>query len=199
VTVPPRGRRDDLLNAAERVLSRGGPQALTLQAVADEAGTSKGGLLYHFSTKAALVSALVDRLVADMDAGIAAHGGEGGPGAYTRAYLTTTMRGLTAADSDVRLRRWAVILAACTEPGMQDSISAAFERWMVERPGDDEKPLRALVARLAADGLWWNAQFVAGFRDPALTGRIETALRAYLVGDDKRADVDGDDDTAPAT
>jgi AcrR family transcriptional regulator len=181
--MPPRGRRDDLLNAAERVLSRGGPQALTLQAVADEAGVSKGGLLYHFSTKASLVSALVDRLVGDMDASIDTHGGGRGPGAYTRAYLAATMAGLTADDSDVRLRRWAVILAACTEPGMQSSISQAFERWMVERPGDDDEPLRALIARLAADGLWWNAQFVPGFRDPALTARVDAALQAYVDGD----------------
>jgi AcrR family transcriptional regulator len=181
VAVPPNGRRSELLDAAERVLSRGGPQALTLQAVADEAGVSKGGLLYHFGTKKDLVSALVDRLIADADASIEAQD-DGARGAYTRAYITSITRGLTADDGDVVLRRWAVILAACTEPGMRESISAAFERWMMLQPELDDLPMRAQIARLAADGLWWNAQFVPGFRDQALTDRVEAALIDFAEG-----------------
>jgi AcrR family transcriptional regulator len=181
--VPPKGRRSELLDAAERVLFHGGPQALTLQAVADEAGASKGGLLYHFSTKKDLVSALVERLIDDADASIEAHD-DGARGAYTRAYVTSITRGLVAENSDILLRRWVVILAACTEPVMQESISAAFERWTMQKPDLDDLPLRAQIARLAADGLWWNAQFVAGYRDEALTSRVETALIDFAEGRD---------------
>jgi AcrR family transcriptional regulator len=180
--VPPRDRRNDLLDAAEQVLSRGGPQALTLQTVAAEAGVSKGGLLYHFANKAELVAALVERLVADTNANLARYD-DGKPGSYTRAYIEGTTRSITAEDGDAVLRRWAVILAACTEPGMQEPISRAFEKWMECKPSD-EFPLRAQIARLAADGLWWNAQFVEAFRDPELNRRIKTALLDYAEGRD---------------
>src|SRR5205809_615370 len=48
-----------LLDAAEAVVVRQGIANLTLDAVAAEAGMSKGGLLHHFPTKDRLVEALV--------------------------------------------------------------------------------------------------------------------------------------------
>ena len=54
----PRGdTRKRLLDAAAVVVRRDGAQALTLDAVAAEAGVSKGGLLYHFKTKRELLDA----------------------------------------------------------------------------------------------------------------------------------------------
>ena len=180
----PRGeRRDELLDAAEQVLTRGGPQALTLQAVADEAGVSKGGLLYHFSNKSELVRGLVERLVDDTNNNYA-HWDDGEPGSYTRAYIASTCHNLTTADAERVLRRWSVILAASTEPEMQGPISQAFETWMWPAPGVDSHPLRAQIARLAADGLWWNAMFVNAFRDPELNRRISAALVDYAEGRD---------------
>ncbi|MCL4694718.1 MAG: TetR/AcrR family transcriptional regulator, partial [Candidatus Hydrogenedentes bacterium] len=49
---------DLLLDSAEAVVVEGGPSRLTLDAVAEKAGVSKGGLLYHFPTKDALVEAM---------------------------------------------------------------------------------------------------------------------------------------------
>lgn len=61
----------DLLDAAIRVLIREGMGALTLDAVAREAGVSKGGLTHHYATKDALVTAMLqhfaDRLVRELD------------------------------------------------------------------------------------------------------------------------------------
>ena len=55
--------RDALLNAAEAVVLEGGAVRLTLDAVADRAGVSKGGLLYHFLSKGALLEGMVARLI----------------------------------------------------------------------------------------------------------------------------------------
>ena len=46
--MPRPSARARLLDAAVAVVRRDGAQALTLDAVAAEAGVSKGGLLYHF-------------------------------------------------------------------------------------------------------------------------------------------------------
>jgi AcrR family transcriptional regulator len=49
--VDPQERRLQLIRSTYRVMSRGGSRRLSLQAVADEAGVSKGLVLYHFKSK----------------------------------------------------------------------------------------------------------------------------------------------------
>jgi len=51
--------RDDILSAARSVLMRDGIAAVTLEAVAREAGMSKTGLYYYFASKEALLFELV--------------------------------------------------------------------------------------------------------------------------------------------
>ncbi len=55
--------RETLLDAAQAVVLADGAAHLTLDAVADRAGVSKGGLLYHFPAKESLLQAMVDRQV----------------------------------------------------------------------------------------------------------------------------------------
>src|SRR5690349_24501572 len=97
-------RRDELLDAAEDLLCDQGSSALTLAAVADRAGVSKGGLLYHYGTKEALIKGMVERLIEDFDQLMAAQSGE----TYTERYLHATL----AAVRSGRLRRWAVVTGA---------------------------------------------------------------------------------------
>ncbi len=56
---------DRLVAAARNLLTRGGPQALTVQAVAEEAGTYPDAVRYHFGGKAGLISATVESLAND--------------------------------------------------------------------------------------------------------------------------------------
>ncbi|KAB1070674.1 TetR/AcrR family transcriptional regulator [Methylobacterium planeticum] len=71
-----RSRREDrpeiILDAAEALLRRSGSRTLTIDAVAAEAGLSKGGVLHHYASKDALVTALAARKVQRMIDGIAA-------------------------------------------------------------------------------------------------------------------------------
>lgn len=52
-------READLLRATYRVAARGGSHRMSLQDVADEAGVSKGLVLYHFKSKANLLSVMM--------------------------------------------------------------------------------------------------------------------------------------------
>ncbi|WP_236246132.1 TetR/AcrR family transcriptional regulator [Streptomyces sp. CC210A] len=65
-TQTPKGRqrREALLDAAERVLASSGGSELTLRAVADEAGVRLGHLQYYFPSRSALLTALLDRVLA---------------------------------------------------------------------------------------------------------------------------------------
>lgn len=69
--IPIRPARDRLLDAAERVVVESGATHLTLDAVAKSAGVSKGGLLYHFPSKGALLEGMLARHFQDVDAEVA--------------------------------------------------------------------------------------------------------------------------------
>jgi AcrR family transcriptional regulator len=53
--------RDRILDAAESVILESGGRTFTLDAVAERAGISKGGLVYNFATKDGLVRAALER------------------------------------------------------------------------------------------------------------------------------------------
>lgn len=53
--------RNELLDAAERLVQDRGLTAVSFQNLADEVGLRKPSVFHHFPTKAALASALVDR------------------------------------------------------------------------------------------------------------------------------------------
>jgi AcrR family transcriptional regulator len=59
--------RGALLDAAERVVFRDGAGQLTIEAVAGEAGVSKGGVLYAFTNKDGLIDAMFNRVFAEID------------------------------------------------------------------------------------------------------------------------------------
>lgn len=65
-------RPEIILEAAAAVLLKGGARALTIDAVAAEAGLSKGGVLHHYASKEALIAALVAREVSRLREEIAA-------------------------------------------------------------------------------------------------------------------------------
>ena len=56
---PSRSNREKILHATVQVAIRDGVMAMTLDAVAQEAGVSKGGLLYHFRSKDDLIAAML--------------------------------------------------------------------------------------------------------------------------------------------
>ena len=58
---PRRSSRDLIVDAAQAVVLEVGAAHMTLDAVAAKAGVSKGGLLYHFPSKKALLRAMLDR------------------------------------------------------------------------------------------------------------------------------------------
>src|SRR5690349_13603621 len=78
-----------ILDAAARLISRHGT-AVPVSDIAEAAGVSKGGLLYHFPNKEELLSGLANHLMGqfrhDVEQ-VAAEEEEGTPGRLTRAYI----------------------------------------------------------------------------------------------------------------
>jgi AcrR family transcriptional regulator len=165
-------RRDELLDAAEGLLCDQGSDSLTLAAVADRAGVSKGGLLYHFSSKDALIKAMAERLITDFDQLVA----EQPHGTYTRRYLGATM----AAIRTGRLRRWAVVTGASGNMFLLAPVREAMKRWHTEALDDEPDPVAAQIVRLACEGLWDVASHDPDLHSEAELQALEKRLTALL-------------------
>jgi AcrR family transcriptional regulator len=135
--------KDRLLDAAAAVVRRDGAQALTLDAVAAQAGVSKGGLLYHFKSKRELVEALVARWLAEFQRDI-----EAADPNFVRGWVLASDPAGMVADE------LGLLAALVADPSVLSTVREQYAIWQdrVEREGSD--PVDATVARLAADGLW---------------------------------------------
>ncbi len=154
-----RETRQEILQAAGRVVLAQGVGALTLEAVAAEAGLSKGGLLYHFASKEELLSGMVDRLIEMTEERIArAMAKDEGPGRWTRGYLAACAVDPSGQDPLDRLAT-ALLAAGATDPGLLDRLRRHATAWNELSRGDGLDPTTASILRLAADGLWMNDLF----------------------------------------
>ena len=104
--------RRSVLDAAADLVATEGAAKLTLDAVAERVGLSKGGILHHFATKDSLIAAMIEDVVMQFEADLARHmQGESGPGSFARAFLRACLDPDGALTRTLRVS--AGILAAC--------------------------------------------------------------------------------------
>jgi AcrR family transcriptional regulator len=175
--------RDRLLDAAEAVVGRDGVSNLTLEAVAREAGVSKGGLLYHFRSKSELIVAIVERLAVRCEsrqAGVVAENPPS-PGAFTRAYVLA--RSETVCDKEPI--HTALLAAAATNREYLDPIRRRFDQWQAKIESDGIDPVTAMIVRLAMDGLCLSKLF--GMPVPAGEMRQKVIGKLLAMTRDEKA------------
>lgn len=144
--------RGRLLDAAVRTVERGGVSGLTLEAVAREAGVSKGGLLHHFRSKDALVEAVLRHLLEMFSARVAQlwEREAEGPGRLARAYVRASF-----AEDPIPLELGALLLTAVTgDSGVAALLAEDSAGWRVRLADDGLAPARAALIRQAADAAW---------------------------------------------
>jgi len=167
--------RARILDAAERVVGALGAAHLTLDAVVLESGISKGGLLYHFRSKEALLAAMLDRHCdqadAEVDAGLRRHGDtlEGHVLAQMDAYLDFHKQHGAVGT--------ALLAATASEPALmqrpkkrQAELMAAMSRL----PGDQDL---ALLATYAISGMAMNELLGMDVLDETRRERLKVKLR----------------------
>lgn len=171
--------RERILDAAEDVVLTDGVGALTLEKAAARAGMSKGGVLYHFRGRAALVSAMVQRLADRFDAGLTAHRRDDGPGSLARAYVRECFAAPQGADEQRAEQLGAAVLAAMAcEPDLLQPLREAFAGWQHDIEADAVDPVKATIARLAADGLWLCELFGLVDLPAGLRQQVQAELEA---------------------
>ncbi|MFK3705310.1 TetR family transcriptional regulator [Raoultella sp. BIGb0138] len=141
-----------LLESAATIAGRDGIASLSLNAVAQGAGVSKGGLLHHFPNKQALLFALFARLLAIMEKAISElmAADNIAYGRFTRAYLHY-LSDLT--DTHESRQLMVLSLAMPDEPVLRK----CWRDWMLGylAQGDElDNSHTGTLVRYAADGIW---------------------------------------------
>ena len=177
------GARDRVLDAYETLLIDHGAASVTLDAVAAAAEVSKGGLLYHFASKDALVAGLLDRLrersAADADAirtapdGSVAYyvrtsaPGGGVPGGVTRTYLAV----LRIADG------------TATGRAVRDTLAAVDADAYAALRDELHDPVLAWLAQLVGDGLYLRTLTGTPLPEGLGVEDLLARMRTYLPRD----------------
>jgi len=187
---PPRERGDAaanrarILEAARRLLAERGPDGLTMDAVACEAGVGKGTVFRRFGDRAGLAEALVDDHMRDFQDRVL-HGppplGPGAPAAERLEAFVVELLRLQAANLEAAL-------VAETAPGHRRSLVFGALLFHVQTlVGEIEPELDdAVVARMVLSAVAPSVILDAGERgvDRAV---LETSALAVLRGLTRRA------------
>ena len=147
--------REVILDAAETVVIAEGAAHLTLDAVAERAGVSKGGLLYHFPSKELLLAAMVDRHMLRFDAlrlqALATLPPE--PGRELKALILSAHSKCMEAEKCLSS---GMLAALANRPQLLEPVRAAHRRRVASLAGDEAAGLsfeRTAAIALAVDGM----------------------------------------------
>lgn len=146
-----------MLDAFEAILIDEGERAATLDATARAAGVSKGGLLYHFGSKEALETGVIERLEALVTDDITAMARAAeGPIAY---FLRSSVMQNDPLDRSILAT---ARLAQGGNPSAARALRDVRERWGdALRPHTKDAASLDLVM-LVSDGLYFNNALAGG-------------------------------------
>lgn len=173
--------RELILTAAANVVLNQGASKMTLEAVAKEAGVSKGGLLYHFPNKDALIEGMIEHMVQGLTDRIRV--------AYEQDEFGTNqgrwLRALTIANfqsKDLELSA-GLTAAVLLQPDLLEANRQAYEtrQQLIEQDGVDI--VWANIIRLVGDGIWFSE--LLGFAPPKEPLRSQILERLLALTTEK--------------
>ncbi|MHA7986277.1 TetR/AcrR family transcriptional regulator [Rathayibacter sp. CAU 1779] len=167
--------RERILDAFEAILTTEGERAATLDAVAARADVSKGGLLYHFASKDALVAGLVERLHALVEQDVDdIRSASTGPIEYLLR---------TSVSSGTPLERSAMAcfaLAGGQDQRVRTALRQMQDAWLGVVRESVPDPVLARVIALVSDGLYFNSVLREG--GDSIGEKDLDAVISYVTG-----------------
>ncbi|MEU6643443.1 TetR/AcrR family transcriptional regulator [Saccharomonospora sp. NPDC046836] len=145
--------RGTILSAAVRLVQREGVTAVTFDSVAAEAELTRGGIMYHFPSREALLAAIHQHLAAEWEATLVDAAGKSYDQATPDERLAAYARVCAQSSTRAELQ---LMLEAATHPEHNLPWKAVLDRWTtpIDAVDTDRGVLIRFIARLAADGLW---------------------------------------------
>ena len=148
--------QERIFKACQTILLEHGSKGLTLDAVAEQAKLSKGGLLYHFPNKETLVKELFQYIMSSFDTEITrlAEQTSDEKGSWLQAYAKGSMK--QALNPEISKLMASLFASVDDFPWIHSYMQEKYDTWQqkVEDSGID--PVIATLFRLTIDGLWFT-------------------------------------------
>lgn len=169
-----RSSKEALLDAAERVIKRQGMASTTIEAVAAEAGLSKGGLFYHFSSKKDMLLQLLERFERQFYAQRQEiyDSLPEGPHRLLKATVIASVRIPAKRETSI-----SNVLALLDDVELRELVRKMKLRTLREITEKFPKPEKALMALLVVDGLWVMDMFA----ENAISYEMEKSIIDQLL------------------
>lgn len=166
--------REAVLQASAQIIVRLGISAFTIEAVAQEAGITKGGVLHHFPSKEALIDGLIDQVTEAFNKRVEielATDPEGTPGRWLRAYIRTVFS-MQYEDQNLI----PALAAAVGDHRTLERIRLSFEKSQQSAIQDGLEPIEATIIRLAVDGIVFARALGIDVLEPEMSRNVYDAL-----------------------
>ncbi|GKU79455.1 TetR/AcrR family transcriptional regulator [Paenibacillus sp. L3-i20] len=150
-------KRKHILESATKFILTEDFQSLTLDAVAKEAGVSKGGLLYHFPNKEELLKGLTLYIFEQFNAlfDSFAQNDPDESGKWCRAYIQASRVDL---EQNAALTV-GVMSATLLQPFIVESMSHNYSYLLRRLDSDDLDPATVSIIRLTIDGMYYSVLY----------------------------------------
>src|SRR5699024_1007386 len=145
-----------LIEAASRVILTKGVNNLTLNAVAEEAKVSKGGLLYHYGTKDALIIAMNQHVIEGFHLYIQENVDKGYT--YHKAYLHATLE-MVSERTNLFDITTSLLAAIATNHDVLNLWREEYNFLNKKFAQEDYSREYTLLVKSVCDGLWFSKLF----------------------------------------
>ncbi len=171
----PTSKRSLILAAAATVVEKSGAANLTIDSVAVQAGVSKGGVLYHFPTKQALLEGMLEHLMQQMEQRTQENARKYAD--YANASLMARIAEQFDQTQTQRSMSRAILAAAAQDPELIAPARAVVRAAFSEAAGHSTPSEMGWVLQAAAEGL----RFLGMLNLSPLTAAQRRRLHDYLL------------------
>lgn len=176
-------KREQILEAIIDLVEKFGIASITYDAISEKTGISRGGLIYHFSSRDAMLLAthefMATRWEKELQAAIGKPANEATDAERSIAYIKVAVR--PGSRGEILL-----LLEAGVDENFARPWREVYKRWAPSVPEYDIPDISKFIARLASDGLWMNDATSSIAMPQKLRIRIVNELVAMI---EKSADI----------
>nr|WP_174505678.1 TetR/AcrR family transcriptional regulator [Acinetobacter sp. Marseille-Q1620] len=170
--------RQKILESTEHLVAENGVTGMSIQAVADMAGVTKGGLFHHFANKQILIEAMLEFILQKLDAQIEQRIMKDSTqyGKFTRAYIDITLDH----DENGRSQNWS---AFCMTMISDKQYQHHWDHWLekhLKQYESTDSDIALRILRHAADGLWYIEHFNPSKNNELLQLKAELIRKSYI-------------------
>lgn len=163
-----------IISAGVQVIKDQGAGAFTLDAVAHQAGVSKGGLLYHFPNKDSLISGMLEHYLDSFDEVVEnLSANDPSSHAWIKAFVVVTFN---EHPSDVAIVA-SQLAAIINNADLLTPMRQRYAVWLKQAIDEGLPPDLAQLIITASDGYWYAQMFGIN----PLTDEVREALLTRLL------------------